>query len=111
MRQCGGWYGAKIWHSTDKYQRIIYRCNDKFKRRYKVPHLTEKEIKNAFIRAVNQLIENKEEIFSNIRRLKKRLTDTADLEKKRDELGINLNLFADQVQQRIAENARVAQNR
>nr|WP_288298189.1 zinc ribbon domain-containing protein [uncultured Allisonella sp.] len=24
--QCGSWYGAKFWHSTDKY-----RCNGKFK--------------------------------------------------------------------------------
>ena len=24
---CDGWYGAKVWHSTDKYRRTIYRCN------------------------------------------------------------------------------------
>lgn len=29
--RCGGWYGAKVWHSTDKYRRTIYRCNGKFK--------------------------------------------------------------------------------
>ena len=25
--QCGSWYGAKVWHSKDKYRRTIYRCN------------------------------------------------------------------------------------
>ena len=28
--QCGSWYGAKGWHSTDKYRRTIYRCNKKY---------------------------------------------------------------------------------
>ena len=28
--QCGSWYGAKVWHSTDKYRRTIYRCNKKY---------------------------------------------------------------------------------
>lgn len=108
--QCGGWYGAKVWHSTDKYRRTIYRCNDKFKRHCQTPHLTENEIKGAFIRAVNQLIENKEDILSNITMLKKRLTDTASLEKERDALELDLNMLTDQVQQLIAENAQVAQD-
>ena len=21
---CGGWYGSKVWHSTDKYRKVIY---------------------------------------------------------------------------------------
>lgn len=108
--QCGGWYGAKVWHSTDKYRRTIYRCNDKFKRHCQTPHLTENEIKGAFIRAVNQLIENKEDILSNITMLKKRLTDIASLEKERDALELDLNMLNDQVQLLIAENAQVAQD-
>ena len=108
--QCGGWYGAKVWHSTDKYRRTIYRCNDKFKRHCQTSHLTENEIKGAFIRAVNQLIENKEDILSNITMLKKRLTDIASLEKERDALELDLNMLTDQVQQLIAENAQVAQD-
>ena len=27
---CGGWYGSKVWHSTDKYRKVIYRCNRKY---------------------------------------------------------------------------------
>ena len=23
--ECGSWYGSKVWHSTDKYRRVIYR--------------------------------------------------------------------------------------
>lgn len=108
--QCGGWYGTKVWHSTDKYRRTIYRCNDKFKSHCKTPHLTEGEIKDVFVQTVNKLIGNKEEILSNITLLKQRLTDTASLEKERDALELDLNMLADQVQQLIAENARVAQD-
>ena len=47
--ECGNWYGSKVWHSTDKYRRVIYQCNHKFKNEKKcsTPHLTEEEIKEA----------------------------------------------------------------
>lgn len=72
--QCGGWYGAKVWHSTDMYRRTIYRCNDKFKSHCKTPHLTEDDIKEAFVRAANRLIENKADVLDSITLLKERLT-------------------------------------
>ncbi len=72
--------------------------------------MTENEIKDAFVQAVNQLIGNKEEILNNIVVLKQRLTDIGSLEKERDALELDLNMLADKVQQLIAENARVAQN-
>lgn len=28
--ECGSWYGSKVWHSTDKYKKTIYRCNYKY---------------------------------------------------------------------------------
>jgi len=28
--ECGLWYGSKVWHSTDKYKKTIYRCNHKY---------------------------------------------------------------------------------
>ena len=54
---CGGWYGSKVWHSTDKYRRVIWQCNSKFKdqTRCQTPHLTEDEIREAFNRVVNSL--------------------------------------------------------
>lgn len=110
MLRSGGSFGAKVWHSTDKYRRTIYRCNDKFKSHCKTPHLTEDDIKEAFVRAVNQLIENKADVLDSITLLKERLTDTEDLEEERDRISTDLNLLADKIQQLIAENARVAQN-
>ncbi|MBQ6321962.1 MAG: recombinase zinc beta ribbon domain-containing protein [Lachnospiraceae bacterium] len=59
---CGGWYGSKVWHSNNKYRRVIWQCNHKFKdkTRCKTPHLTEDEIKAAFVRMVNKLYADRE---------------------------------------------------
>ena len=56
--ECGSWYGSKVWHSNDKYRRVIYRCNHKFdgNRKCETPHVTEEEIIAAFIKAMNTLI-------------------------------------------------------
>ncbi len=108
--ECGGWYGAKVWHSNDQYRRTIYRCNDKFKNHCKTPHLTEDEIKEIFVRAVNQLISDKEVVLENIRVLRGKLSDTSALEEKRENLNRDITELADRVQRLIAENARVPLN-
>ena len=69
--ECGGLYGSKVWHATDKYKRTVWICN----RRYRkgtiagtgchTPHLTEAEIKAAFLGAFNKCIRNKTEIIEN----------------------------------------------
>ena len=40
---CGGWFGSKVWHSTDRYRRVIWQCNAKYKdkgHKCVTPHLT-----------------------------------------------------------------------
>lgn len=60
---CGGWYGPKVWHSNDAYRRVVWQCNHKFggEKKCTTPHLTEKQIKEFFVRVVNLLLrENRE---------------------------------------------------
>lgn len=54
---CGSAYGQKVWHSTDKYRRMIYRCNHKFatEKHCKTPTITEKIIKKAFAESCSKL--------------------------------------------------------
>ena len=75
---CGGWYGSKVWHSTDKYRRVIWQCNSKFKdqTRCQTPHLTEDEIREAFIRVVNSLITDRKEVLTELRSVRDMLTGT-----------------------------------
>ena len=51
--------GSKVWHSTDQYRRVIWRCNAKYGGKAagcNTPHVTEEEVKAAFVRVVNKLI-------------------------------------------------------
>ena len=109
---CGGWYGSKVWHSNDKYRRIIWQCNHKFKdkTRCKTPHLTEDEIKAAFIRMVNKLYADREFYITGLAAIKDRLGDTSALEKERRILDEQLGIDAKAVNDLIARNARVAQD-
>ena len=79
--ECGGFFGAKVWHSTDKYRRVIYRCNNKYDgHKCKTPHVTEEEVKAAFVTAFNRLVTERDEIVTNARLVRQTLCDTTELE-------------------------------
>ena len=107
---CGSWYGSKTWHSTSKYRQKIWQCNHKFEEKCSTPHLTEEEIQNLFLQAVNKLVKNKKEIMSNHKEMAKIIFDTSVLEKEKIELEEELNIVAEQVNDCINENARKVQN-
>jgi site-specific DNA recombinase len=66
---CGSWYGPKVWHSNDKYRRVIWQCNHKFDggEKCRTPHLEEETLKGLFVKAVNFLTTEKDEIAANFR--------------------------------------------
>ena len=87
--ECGGWFGAKVWHSNTKYRRVIYRCNRKYDAdKCATPHVTEEEIKAAFLKALNRLIDGKGEIIANTTAICQTLCDTASLEKEKEILAL-----------------------
>ena len=110
--ECGHWYGSKVWHSTDKYRRVVYQCNYKFAgvKKCSTPHLVEDEIKAAFIKAVGKLLKGKADMLENIRLVQEKICDTEKLEVERQRLMGELQVLSDMVQQCINENARIAQD-
>lgn len=108
--ECGSWYGSKVWHSTSKYRRTIYRCNHKFSGDDKcgTPHLDEEIIKRLFISAVNKLLTDKDEIIANFALLSDDLFGTAELEAERAALQEETAVVAELIQKCIGENARTA---
>lgn len=110
--ECGGWYGSKVWHSTDKYRKVIYRCNHKFdgNKKCSTPHLTEDEIKALFIKAVNRLVEKKDETIADLELLKLLVTNTDELEKELDTVTEEMSLLVEMTQSVIAENASMVLN-
>lgn len=110
---CGGWYGAKVWHSTDKYRRVIYRCNKKYAHKGKpcnTRHLTEEEIKQIFVKALNSLVEVKENVIAEIRTLIDSVCQMEELIEERDKVEQELAVLAERLETLIYENARVAQD-
>jgi len=110
--QCGGSYGSKVWHSTSKYRRTIYQCNNKFKGEEKcgTPHLDEETIKRLFVAAVNKLLADKDEILANFDLVKQALFDTTALDAEHDELQSEMAVVAEMIQKCVDENARIAQS-
>lgn len=108
--ECGCWYGSKVWHSTDKYRRVIYQCNHKYKggKPCSTPHVTEEQVKGAFVRAVNILLSEKDELGANVRAVIAMLCDSAELEKQQAELKEELEVVVGLVERCVAENARTA---
>ncbi len=109
---CGKWYGAKVWQSSSKYRRVVYQCNGKFKNEKKcaTPHLTEDEIKELFIRAVNELLTERDEIIANLEVLLSGFRDITALEIEKSTLIAENEALVSQINACIAENTRTVQD-
>ncbi len=109
---CGSFYGSKVWHSNDKYRKIMYRCNDKYVNGSKcsTPSYSEEELKEFSLKAMNLLITEKEEIIYNIESCMADICDTKKLKAKQEEITGELAIQVDVIQDLVATNARKAQN-
>jgi len=110
--QCGGFFGSKVWHSNSKYRKVIWQCNHKFTNQEKcrTPHLYEEDIKKAFVKAFNRIIENNNEILQEYEEIMDRLTDTSILDGEDDKLQEELELVTALLRSCVDENARSALN-
>ena len=108
---CGGWYGSKVWHSTDKYRKVIYRCNRKYGKDTppcNTPHLSEEEIKKLFLKALNALVEAKEETIENLQELIETVCQIDYLGAEQERLEQELRIIAENLANLIQKNASVA---
>ncbi len=108
---CGGWYGSKVWHSTDKYRKVIYRCNRKYGKDTppcNIPHLTEEEIKQMFLKSLNALVDAKEETIENLQGLIETVCQMESLDAEQERLEQELRIIAENLANLIRENASVA---
>ena len=109
---CGGFYGRKVWHSTDEYRSVIFQCNQKFKyeNRCQTPTHTEDEIKQRFLTAYNDLMGNRSTVLADCELIRQTLCDTtaldAEMQQEQDEMAVVSELM----QAHIKKNASVAQS-
>jgi len=109
---CGGFYGAKLWHSKDKYKATIYQCNGKFKneKKCKTPHLTTEEIHQIFVEAYNIVMANKTKVIEDCQLMIKTICDRTELDAEIESLNEELKVVSELVSQCVNENARKKQS-
>ena len=86
----------KGWHSNDAYRKVIWQCNHKFDgQKCATPTLTEDEIKELFLWAVNQVIDQKEQFIAIYKQVLSRSLDTMALESELSDLEAEINIAAE----------------
>lgn len=108
---CRNFYGSKVWHSNSKYRKIVWRCNGKYKKKditCTTPNLTEDDLKNAFIAALNKLIAGKNEIAAAFEGIKDALFSSNTLETELEKKSEQFDTAVDKVKALIQQNARTA---
>lgn len=106
---CGGFYGKKKWHSTSKYSKFMYRCNNKYhknKEKCHTPNLTEDDIKEKFVMAYNIVLEDKERIVEDANEIIELLTNTEALDTQIQNLNAELIVIAKLVEKLVKTNSK-----
>ena len=109
---CGGFYGKKVWHSTDAYRREVWRCNGKFigEAKCETPTLTTENIQRMFLQAYNQLMGNREQVIQACEVMRSVVADYTELDAQIDALNEEIQVVAELVSQCIKENASTQQS-
>ena len=104
---CGNFFGSKVWHSTSKYRRVIWQCNNKFKGEHfcTTPHFYEDEIKIRFISAFAKFFQHKDMVIETCQTLIEELTDTSAIDAKIERLTMELNDLGSHIREHIQKNA------
>ena len=105
---CGAFYGSKVWHSTDAYRRVIWRCNGKYigEKKCTTPHVTQEELKKAFVSIMQRVIREKDAITDACRETMEDL-DAAELDEEVTRLENEASCIAERLCKLVEENARV----
>lgn len=106
----GHYLGSKVWNSTNKYRRVIWQCNYKFKGECKcgTPHLTEDTIKVKFLEAYSQLLPERERLIEDCRVMQDALTDCTEIDREMQQLLEELEVVAELTKRCVDENSSTA---
>ena len=107
LADCGGIFGAKTWHSTDRYRRVVWQCNGKFKREHRseTPHLTEEQLKELFLAALGEYLSDRDAAIDRLRCAQRTLTDTNFIDADIQALEEELTAVTEMLRLCIEENA------
>ena len=105
-------YGPKVWHSADKYRRVVWQCNRKYgeKLHCNTPHLNEGEIQQLFVTAFNRIMAGKGHYLADCEAQLRKLEDVTATDKESAALQSKCSEMLDAIQFCVRENALSEQN-
>ncbi|RAP45881.1 MAG: recombinase family protein, partial [Methanosphaera sp. rholeuAM74] len=104
--ECGCIYGSKVWHSNDKYRKVVWQCNNKYKgKKCATPALNEDDIKKWFVEALGRHLKDRDSVIANMSHFKKTCLDPTKLEKELDDTRQDLIVTESALRQCITDNA------
>ena len=109
---CGSYFGQKVWHSNSKYKTVIWQCLNKFKneRKCDTPHLLEKDIQEAFVKAYNILSADKDIVIKDFETMMFLLDNLSDLNESLIEVEGEMHIVEEMVNKLVRENTESAQD-
>ena len=114
---CGGFFGSKVWHSTDGHRRVIWRCNQKYshdvtrqsgQQKCCTGHVTESQVMAEFEKVAAQIIQERAEVMEACRETLTSLLDTSAVTGKIEKAARESEKISDQVKELIGEQSRGA---
>lgn len=107
---CGEFYGPKVWHSKDKYRRVIWQCNGKFKgeQRCRMTHLYEEDIQRLFLQAVSKLTAERDTLMETCQILLDEYLNTDSIDVEIREQENEMEIVSELTTRLISENAATA---
>lgn len=107
--ECGGVYGSKVWHSNTQYRRVVWQCNEKHRgEKCQTAHLSDEQIRTAFLAAFNRLLDDKAEILAAYDEVIRVLTDNTALDAEISELKGECDVVMELIRKSVQENAQTA---
>ena len=103
---CGKVYGSKVWHSTDKYRKVIWQCNNKYNGDVcTTPNIDEKAVKSLYLKALEKLLDDKEKLIDGLIYVRDNVFSD-DFIKEMDDTKNELDLISAGIRKHIDDNAR-----
>ena len=109
---CGDFFGSKVWHSTDAYRKEIWRCNHKFNgdKKCNTPHLVTEQIQSLFLRAYNELMQDRTQVLADCAVMRDALLDSSGIQKQIAKVDEEMEITAALVAAAVKENATLPQS-
>ena len=109
---CGETFTPKVWHSTSKYRRTIWRCRAKYEKaeHCTTAHIYESDLKQHFITALSQPLTDRTALLEDGRLIQQDLLNFDTINTECDTIVQELDVVTGMIQQMVKENASQAAN-